>query len=191
MSEIQPVERTIVANGIGHHVLEWSAPGALRTVICCHGYLDVGASWHRVAQHLVAQRRRVVAFDFRGHGGTEWVKPGGYYHFADYVFDLSDLAMSVAPDGFDLDQLMVLGPVTLLKLKYEPEGYGRKLVAELWLYPDGSRILELSTKCAPAEAFDVAVRTRAYLSERGVDLSGEQQTKTRTALEYFSAQLAE
>jgi hypothetical protein len=96
-----------------------------------------------------------------------------------------------APDGLDLDQLAVLGPVTVLKLKYEPEGYGRKLVAELWLYPDGSRILELSTKCAPAEAFDVAVRTRAYLSERGVNLSGEQQTKTRTALEYFSAQLAE
>jgi hypothetical protein len=96
-----------------------------------------------------------------------------------------------APDGLDLDQLAVLGPVTVLKLKYEPEGYGRKLVAELWLYPDGSRILELSTKCKPAEAFDVAVRTRAYLSERGVNLSGEQQTKTRTALEYFSAQLAE
>jgi hypothetical protein len=83
----------------------------------------------------------------------------------------------------------VLGPVTVLKLKYEPEGYGRKLVAELWLYPDGSRILELSTKCKPAEAFDVAARTRVYLSERGVNLSGEQQTKTRTALEYFSEQL--
>src|SRR3954454_23503202 len=85
-----------------HHVLEWSAPGSLRTVLCCHGYLDVGASWHFVAQHLVAAGRRVVAFDFRGHGATEWVKPGGYYHFADYVFDLSDLALSVAPDGFDL-----------------------------------------------------------------------------------------
>ena len=95
-----------------------------------------------------------------------------------------------APAGLDLDQLTVLGPVTLLKLKYEPEGYGRKLVAELWFYPDGSRILELSTKCKPEEAFDVAARTRAYLSEHGVNLSGEQQTKTRTALEYFSAQLA-
>jgi hypothetical protein len=93
-----------------------------------------------------------------------------------------------APDGVDLDQLAVLGPVTVLKLKYEPEGYGRKLVAELWLYPDGERILELSTKCRPSEAFDVAARTRAYLSERGVNLSGEQQTKTRTALEYFSSQ---
>ena len=28
----------------------------------------------------------------------------------------------------------------------------RKMVAELWFYPDGSRILELSTKCAPADA---------------------------------------
>ena len=92
-----------------------------------------------------------------------------------------------SPEGLDLDQLTVLGPVTVLKLKYEPEGYGRKLVAELWFYPDGERILELSTKCKPTEAFDVAARTRAYLSQRGINLSGEQQTKTRTALEYFSA----
>jgi hypothetical protein len=93
-----------------------------------------------------------------------------------------------APEDVKLGELSVLGPVTVLKLKYEPEGYGRKLVAELWFYPDGSRILELSTKCKPAEAFDVAARTRAYLSERGVNLSGEQQTKTRRALEYFSEQ---
>lgn len=44
---------------------------------------------------------------------------------------------------------------------FRPEGYGRKLVAEVWLYPDGSRILELSTKCAPADALAVAVETRA------------------------------
>jgi hypothetical protein len=93
-----------------------------------------------------------------------------------------------APDRVDLDQLSVLGPVTVFKLKYEPAGYDRKLVAELWFYPNGERILELSTKCRPDEAFDVAARTRAYLSERGVNLSGEQQTKTRTALEYFSSQ---
>jgi hypothetical protein len=93
-----------------------------------------------------------------------------------------------APEGIELDDLSILGPVTVFKLKYEPEGYGRKLVAELWFYPDGERILELSTKCKPGEAFDVAARTRAYLSERGVNLSGEQLTKTRTALEYFSRQ---
>jgi hypothetical protein len=74
-------------------------------------------------------------------------------------------------------------------VKYSPEAFGRKMVAELWMYPDDSRILELSTKCAPAEAFQVAAEARAYLVEHGVNLGGEQQTKTRTALEFFSKRL--
>jgi hypothetical protein len=93
-----------------------------------------------------------------------------------------------APEGLELDELSVLGPIFVLKLKFSPEGYGRKLVAEMWLYPDGTRILELSTKCAPSEMFQVAAETRAYLAKRGVNLSGEQQTKTKTALEFFSQQ---
>jgi hypothetical protein len=94
-----------------------------------------------------------------------------------------------APEGVGLDDLLVLGPINLLKLKFSPRGYRRRLVAELWLYPDGSRILELSTKCAPTEAFGVAAETRAFLAKQGVDLSGEQQTKTSTALGYFSRNL--
>jgi hypothetical protein len=94
-----------------------------------------------------------------------------------------------APEGIGLDDLTILGPINLMKLKFSPRGYNRRLVAELWLYPDGSRILELSTKCAPAEAFDVAAEARAFLSSQGVDLSGEQQTKTKTALEFYSRNL--
>lgn len=90
------------------------------------------------------------------------------------------------PDGLKLGDLMVLGPVFILKLKFTPEGLGRKMVAELWLYPDGSRIIELSTKCLPGEAFQVAAEARAYLADRGIDLSSAQQTKTKAALEYFA-----
>ena len=50
-------------------------------------------------------------------------------------------------------------------------------------------ILELSTKCMPSETFQVAAEARAFLTERGVDLSGEQETKTKKALEYFSERL--
>jgi len=96
-----------------------------------------------------------------------------------------------APAGVMLDDLAVLGPIFVLKLKFVPKSFGRKLVAEMWLYPDGSRILELSTKCAPAEAFQVAAELRAVLSDRGVDLGGEQETKTRKALVYFSERLRE
>jgi hypothetical protein len=94
-----------------------------------------------------------------------------------------------APEGVGLDDLATLGPINLMKLKFSPGDLGRKLVAELWLYPDGSRILELSTKSTPAEAFQVAMELRAFLSKQGVDLSGEQHTKTKTALEFFSRSL--
>ena len=96
-----------------------------------------------------------------------------------------------APEGLGLDDLTVLGPITVFKLKFSPEDLRRRMVAELWLYPDGERILELSTKCLPGEGFQVAAETRAYLASRGVDLYGEQQTKTKTALEYFSRSLKE
>jgi hypothetical protein len=92
-----------------------------------------------------------------------------------------------APDGVELDDLAMLGPVAALKLKLIPPGFNRKLAVELWLYPDGSRILELSTKCAPKEWLDTATRARAALGELGIDLSGEQATKTRAALQYFAA----
>jgi hypothetical protein len=94
-----------------------------------------------------------------------------------------------SPEGVKLNDLSILGPINILKLKFNPEGFGRKMVAELWLYPDGSRILELSTKCASTEAFQVAAEAKVFLTERGVDVSGEQQTKTKTALEYFSSLL--
>ena len=100
-----------------------------------------------------------------------------------------DFFAAHAPEGLRLDDLSVLGPIFVLKLKYSPVGYARKLVAEMWLYPDNVRILELSTKCPPQEAFQVAAEARAYLTGQGVNLAGKQQTKTRTALEFFSRHL--
>ena len=91
-----------------------------------------------------------------------------------------------APEGLELDDLTLLGPIFVLKLNSTPPGFDRKLTTEMWLYPDGSRILELSTKCPPKETFQVAAEARAFLSQLGIDLSGQQQTKTKTALEQFS-----
>jgi hypothetical protein len=59
-------------------------------------------------------------------------------------------------------------------------------LGELWLYPNGSQIVELSTKAQPEEGLQVAKEAKAFLQTRGVDLSGDQHTKTKTALEFFS-----
>jgi hypothetical protein len=94
-----------------------------------------------------------------------------------------------APDGIGLEDLSLLGPIFVLKLKASPPGYARKMVVELWLYPDGTRILELSTKCATSEAFQVAAESRAFLAERDIEPGDAQTTKTRKALRFFSKQL--
>ena len=92
-----------------------------------------------------------------------------------------------APKGLDLDSLMALGPITVAKLKFSLPLFERRVaVAELWFYPDASRILELSTKCTSDKASEVLSVTRAFLTQRGASLTGKQQTKTREALEYFS-----
>jgi hypothetical protein len=94
-----------------------------------------------------------------------------------------------APEGTGLDDLVLLGPIFVVKFKGVPEGAGRKVVVELWLYPDGARILEISTKCAPGEGLQVAGEMRAFLAQRGIPQVGEQQTKTKIALQYFASQL--
>lgn len=95
-----------------------------------------------------------------------------------------------APEGLELDALARLGPINVIKLKFTPKGFERRMVAELWNYPDGTRLLELSTKCLPSETFMVSAESKAFLTSVGIDLSAEQQTKTRTALEFFSSELA-
>ena len=81
-------------------------------------------------------------------------------------------------------------PIFVLKLKFRPAELDRRLVAELWLYPDDSRILELSTRIRSGDAFQAAAEVRAYLAEHHVAVSAAQQTKTRRALEFFSRRLA-
>ena len=44
-----------------------------------------------------------------------------------------------APEGIELDDLRVLGPVLTLRLKFTPPPLGRRVTAEIWLYPDDSR----------------------------------------------------
>ncbi len=78
-----------------------------------------------------------------------------------------------APTGLSLDDLVPLGPVFILKAVFgvalsPTSNLERKFVAEVWTYPDGSRIVELSTKCQPSEAFEVGVEMRSYMAERGI-----------------------
>ena len=98
-----------------------------------------------------------------------------------------------APAGIKMDQLVLLGPTFLLKAKHQPKAkdFDRPIVVELWIYPDGTHVLEVSTKGLPKEAFQLAVDFKAYLASKGIVLGADQSAKTRTSLEFFSARLKE
>ena len=88
--------RLSLATGIGYHVLEWVGPpdGDL-TFVLVHGFSDLAAAWTTVADQL-AQHAHVIAPDLRGHGDSDWISGGGYYHFMDYVADLADVIRKLA-----------------------------------------------------------------------------------------------
>jgi hypothetical protein len=98
-----------------------------------------------------------------------------------------------APAGITMDKLVILGPTFLLKAKHQPKAkeFDRPITIEMWLYPDGSRILEVSTKCLPNEAFQVAADFKVYLGGCGIVLGADQSAKTKSSLEFFSARLRE
>ena len=94
-----------------------------------------------------------------------------------------------APDGISIDQLATLGPIFVMKLKFSPERLRRPARRRALALPGRLSHPGAVHQGRDADAFEVAARTRQFLEQHGIDLSGEQQTKTKTALEFFSAEL--
>ncbi len=90
------VESKVDVRGLHYAVFKHAAQqdkGNL-PVVLCHGFLDTGRAFAPVAQMLSAERD-VFCFDWRGHGDSDWVTAGGFYHFMDYVADLDALLVSL------------------------------------------------------------------------------------------------
>jgi hypothetical protein len=107
------------------------------------------------------------------------------------IFSKEQLAFYAAnaPEDLPMSALVPLGPTFLLRFKHQPKSFDRRLTIELWLYPDGSRIFEVSTKCETKEAFQMGVEFRALMAECGIPLVAGQKTKTNSALAFFRKDL--
>ena len=102
-----PVSHRVLANGLEHHLLEWTPEGRSRdgtsrdppergqhlgaVAVLLHGYMDAAGTWDLVAPLLARAGLRVLAPDMRGFGEGPRAPVGGYYHFADYVADVAQL----------------------------------------------------------------------------------------------------
>lgn len=95
-----------------------------------------------------------------------------------------------APLGITFADLVPLGPAFLLQLKSQPLGFDRKITIELWLYPDGTSILELSTKGAPDEAFQLGAEFRAFVGKEDLKRKTDAKSKTIATFQAFALHTA-
>ena len=92
----------------------------------------------------------------------------------------------MAPVKVDFAKLVPLGPVTVVRWKVRHEGLPYELCAEEWRLPDGRDVIELSIKARASQAAAAQAALEGFLAELGLARETRQQTKTRTALEYFA-----
>ena len=126
-------DRFLTANRLKLHLLEWGDAGPV--VVLLHGFLEHAHVWDWVAPRLAAAGFHAFALDWRGHGDSEWVGPGGYYHFLDYVADLSELRRQLG-DRINLVAHSMGGGAALLYAGTEPQHVGALVSIEGLGMPD-------------------------------------------------------
>jgi len=90
------------------------------------------------------------------------------------------------PRDLRWDDLTAFGPVAVRKWEFTPKGFSYEITVEEWVLPDESDLVELSVKAPPGDAGVASDEFLAFLRDRGFDTEGDQQTKTRSALRYFT-----
>lgn len=198
---MDPVSRRVpLFTGLTYHVLEWQPVDRAcdHTVVLLHGFLDVAWGWRPVVDAGLGGRFHIVAPDLRGHGDSDRVGPGGYYHFMDYLADVHDLVAQCGRGRVSLVGHSMGGSVASMYAGAFPERVHRLAVLEgmgppvlgipmpkrvaSWI--DAWRRVRTEPQRTYASRAEAAQRLRAHdprlsaelaeeLAERGTEVSGD------------------
>jgi pimeloyl-ACP methyl ester carboxylesterase len=94
-----PQDRRVRARGMQFHYVEWGATSA-PLLFCLHGITQTAHSWDEVAAAL-ASDQRVLCFDQRGHGDSDWA-PDGDYSRHTQAADIEAIVTTLGLSGFVL-----------------------------------------------------------------------------------------
>lgn len=92
-------EHTVTSAGLRLHVTQWGAPTG-RPVVMLHGIRGYAETFAGIAAALQPECR-VIAFDQRGRGRSDWDPQHNYYTDA-YVNDLASVVEALGLERFDL-----------------------------------------------------------------------------------------
>jgi pimeloyl-ACP methyl ester carboxylesterase len=128
----QPRSRSVDVRGLTIHYLEWGEPND-EPLVLLHGWRDHAQTWKYFVDAL--QRKstrplRIIAPDCRGHGDSDWVGGGGYYHFPDYVHDLDCVISALAVPSISLIGHSMGGTISFLYAGAFPQRVRRLVLVE-------------------------------------------------------------
>ena len=98
-TQVQPASKTVTANGIKIHYLDWGTEGKPPMVLL-HGLRGHARVWEDVAEALCGDFH-VYSMDQRGRGDTDHA-PGGDYSGDAFVADLAGFVDAIGLDKFVL-----------------------------------------------------------------------------------------
>ena len=125
---VLPISRTVEANGLRFHLLDWGAEGKPPLVLM-HGAFQTAHSWDFTALAL-RDHFHVRALDARGHGDSDWAPDGDYSHDA-MQQDLDAIFPALGLDRFILIGLSMGGRNAMLYASRRPETVDRLVVVDI------------------------------------------------------------
>lgn len=162
--QVQPQDKTVMANGLKLHYLDWGAPDNPPLVLL-HGLRGHAHAWDDFSA-AVCDDYHVLALDQRGRGESEWARDG-VYTTAAYVADLLGFSMALHLDSFMLIGHSMGGRNSMAFSARYPHQVRKLVVVDIAPAgdtPGGARIRqEISAVPEEFESFEAVV---AYMSQQ-------------------------
>ncbi len=163
-TRVQPQDKTITANGLKLHYLDWGSVGR-PAMLLLHGLRGHAHSWDDVSAAM-CQDYHVLALDQRGRGDSDWAKDGDYSTGA-FVADLAAFCESLNLNSFVLVGHSMGGRNSMSFAGRYPEKLSRLIVVDIGpvIDPAGAERITREIRDIPEE-FDSFEAAAEYMGRQ-------------------------
>ena len=161
--EVKPQDKTVSANGLNLHYLDWGTAGKPPLVLL-HGLRGHAHSWDDVSAALCPDFH-ILALDQRGRGDSDWA-PGGDYSTNAFVDDLAAFTDALSLDSFLLVGHSMGGRNSMAFAGRYPERVQKLVIVDIGPVVDalGSERITRELSAVPEE-FDSFESVVAYIGK--------------------------